>query len=46
MNMRLPGEAHTEFVLLLPMVPSQRENMIAWLRWHVAIQPTTASSIV
>jgi uncharacterized protein len=30
-NMRLPGEAKTEFVLMLPMVPSQRENMIAWL---------------
>jgi uncharacterized protein len=30
-NMRLPGESRTEFVLMLPMVPSQRENMIAWL---------------
>ena len=30
-NMRLPGETHTEFVLMLPMVPSQRENMFAWL---------------
>lgn len=30
-NIRLPGETHTEFVLMLPMVPSQRENMIAWL---------------
>jgi uncharacterized membrane protein (UPF0182 family) len=30
-NMRLPGETQTEFVLMLPMVPSQRENMIAWL---------------
>ncbi len=30
-NMRLPGETRTEFVLMLPMVPSQRENMIAWL---------------
>jgi uncharacterized membrane protein (UPF0182 family) len=30
-NMRLPGEKQTEFVLMLPMVPSQRENMIAWL---------------
>ncbi len=29
--MRLPGERHTEFFLMLPMVPSQRENMIAWL---------------
>ncbi|MGU7782007.1 UPF0182 family membrane protein [Burkholderia sp. PU8-34] len=29
--MRLPGDAHAEFVLMLPMVPSQRENMIAWL---------------
>jgi uncharacterized membrane protein (UPF0182 family) len=29
--MRLPGESRAEFFLLLPMVPSQRENMIAWL---------------
>jgi len=29
--MRLPGEAQAEFFLMLPMVPSQRENMIAWL---------------
>jgi uncharacterized membrane protein (UPF0182 family) len=31
MMMRLPGEAQTEFILMLPMTPSQRENMIAWL---------------
>ena len=30
-NMRLPGAKQTEFVLMLPMVPRQRENMIAWL---------------
>ena len=30
-NMRLPGEGRAEFFLMLPMVPSQRENMIAWL---------------
>ena len=29
--MRLPGESQTEFFLMLPMAPSQRENMIAWL---------------
>jgi uncharacterized membrane protein (UPF0182 family) len=29
--MRLPGEARAEFFLMLPMTPSQRENMIAWL---------------
>jgi uncharacterized protein len=29
--MRLPGEAKAEFFLMLPMVPSQRQNMIAWL---------------
>ena len=29
--MRLPGETHTAFFLMLPMAPSQRENMIAWL---------------
>ena len=29
--MHLPGDARTEFFLMLPMAPSQRENMIAWL---------------
>ena len=29
--MRLPGETRAEFLLMLPMVPSQRQNMIAWL---------------
>jgi uncharacterized protein len=29
--MRLPGETKAEFFLMLPMVPSQRQNMIAWL---------------
>jgi uncharacterized membrane protein (UPF0182 family) len=29
--MRLPGEPHAEFFLMLPMAPSQRENMVAWL---------------
>jgi uncharacterized protein len=32
--MRLPGEERAEFFLMLPMVPSQRENMIAWLAAH------------
>ncbi|GAB3096634.1 UPF0182 family membrane protein [Cupriavidus yeoncheonensis] len=31
MILRLPAEPRAEFVLMLPMVPSQRENMIAWL---------------
>jgi uncharacterized protein len=30
-TMRLPGEKRAEFFLMIPMVPSQRENMIAWL---------------
>jgi uncharacterized protein len=29
--MRLPGEPQPEFFLMLPMVPSRRDNMIAWL---------------
>jgi len=29
--MRLPGEAREEFILMLPMVPANRDNMIAWL---------------
>jgi hypothetical protein len=28
--MRLPGEPKEEFILLLPMVPRNRDNMIAW----------------
>ena len=31
MIMRLPDEQQAEFILMLPMAPSQRENMIAWL---------------
>jgi len=29
--MRIPGEANPEFLLLQPMVPSNRPNMIAWV---------------
>jgi uncharacterized protein len=29
--MRLPGETQAEFFLMLPLVPSRRDNMIAWL---------------
>jgi len=29
--LRLPGEPQAEFFLMLPMVPAQRQNMIAWL---------------
>ena len=29
--MRLPDETHAEFFLMVPMVPSRRDNMIAWL---------------
>jgi len=29
--MRLPGESQAEFFVMLPMVPSRRDNMIAWL---------------
>jgi uncharacterized protein len=29
--MRLPGELRSEFFLMLPMAPSQRDNMISWL---------------
>ncbi len=29
--MRLPGEPQAEFFLMIPMVPSGRDNMIAWL---------------
>jgi uncharacterized protein len=29
--MRLPGEPQAEFFVMIPMVPSGRDNMIAWL---------------
>ncbi|MGH7813611.1 MAG: UPF0182 family protein [Candidatus Binataceae bacterium] len=29
--MRLPGEAKAEYMLMLPMVPQGRDNMISWL---------------
>ncbi len=29
--MRLPGEMHEEYILMLPMVPQGRDNMISWL---------------
>ncbi len=29
--MRLPGEPHEEYMLMLPMVPKGRDNMIAWM---------------
>ncbi len=30
-QMRLPGEADTEYLLIQPMVPAKRPNMIAWV---------------
>jgi uncharacterized membrane protein (UPF0182 family) len=30
-NMRLPGESDTEFVLMMPYTPSTKQNMVAWL---------------
>ena len=29
--MRLPGEPHEEYILMLPMVPKGRDNMISWM---------------
>ncbi|HXW85572.1 MAG TPA: UPF0182 family protein [Candidatus Binataceae bacterium] len=29
--MRLPGEPREEYILMLPMVPAGRDNMIAWM---------------
>jgi uncharacterized protein len=29
--MRLPGETNSEYILMLPMVPQGRDNMISWL---------------
>jgi hypothetical protein len=33
-QMRVPGQANPEFVLLQPMVPQGRQNMIAWVAAH------------
>jgi uncharacterized membrane protein (UPF0182 family) len=33
-QMRIPGQANPEFVLLQPMVPQGRQNMIAWVAAH------------
>ena len=29
--MRLPGETQAEYILMLPMVPAERDNMISWM---------------
>lgn len=29
--MRLPGEDHLQFLLMLPLTPNNRDNMIAWM---------------
>jgi uncharacterized membrane protein (UPF0182 family) len=34
-EMRVPGEQNPEFVLLQPMVPNGRKNMIAWVAAHM-----------
>jgi len=28
---KLPGEEHAEFILLVPFVPTERDNMISWM---------------
>ncbi|MGA2512350.1 MAG: UPF0182 family protein [Candidatus Limnocylindrales bacterium] len=33
-QMRVPGQTNPEFVLLQPMVPQGRQNMIAWVAAH------------
>ena len=30
-TMRLPGETQTEFILILPFTPTNKDNMIAWM---------------
>jgi uncharacterized membrane protein (UPF0182 family) len=34
-QMRIPGQAEPEFLLLQPMVPNDRKNMIAWVAAHM-----------
>lgn len=34
-QMRMPGSAQPEFLLLQPMVPNDRKNMIAWVAAHM-----------
>lgn len=38
--MRLPGEKQAEFFNMIPMVPSRRDNMIAWLAARCALRRT------
>ena len=42
-QMRVPGDASPEFVLLQPMVPNGRNNMIAWVAAHM--DPATYGQI-
>ncbi len=42
-EMRVPGDANPEFVLLQPMVPNGRNNMIAWVAAHM--DPATYGQI-
>ena len=42
-EMRVPGDANPEFVLLQPMVPNGRNNMIAWVAAHM--DPATYGKI-
>ena len=30
-QMRLPGEDHLEFILMIPLTPNNKDNMIAWM---------------
>jgi hypothetical protein len=34
LQMRIPGQANPEFVLVQPMLPQGRQNMIAWVAAH------------
>ncbi len=43
LQMRIPGQANPEFVLLQPMVPQGRQNMIAWVAAHS--DPTTYGQV-
>jgi uncharacterized membrane protein (UPF0182 family) len=42
-QMRMPGSAEPEFLLLQPMVPNDRKNMISWVAAHM--DPTTYGQV-
>ena len=45
MVMRMPGEHGVEFLLLQPMVPTSRPNMIAWVAARMDARTTAPTRV-